>query len=398
MAQIVTTGVRMVPARLQELGYDVPQPDLEQAWRDARQVESGAIAPRAGALRAASRLHQAAGMAAGQAVAAGAAAARHRRGDRRGAARAVRGRPDRHRQPPGRRGARARRRRPRASTSATWPRTSGPGAPAWPRAARPGSSSRARDHRRRPDPRPGRAAGGPGREHVVHVDRQHPRRLQLLHAQHAAEVDPHDRERLPLQREGEPGGGTLAWCKRNPRPLHPETAASGAAGVEGLPALERLAAAATQSADPPRPRSNTSSSNRTRPAKKTPTTTMIRTMSQTRSISEPPPRRQDRDVERAQEHHHEAESSAVSERSSPRAVEHPRRPRTGRRRAPREDQRAEVAAREPFARVSNWASGHLTCPRRRGRRASARRCGRRRCRTGPGASSASPSWRGSPAR
>ena len=35
MAQIVTTGVRMVPKRLQELGYRFGQPDLEQALRSA---------------------------------------------------------------------------------------------------------------------------------------------------------------------------------------------------------------------------------------------------------------------------------------------------------------------------------------------------------------------------
>ena len=35
MAQIVTTGVRMVPRRLQELGYRFGQPDLEQALRSA---------------------------------------------------------------------------------------------------------------------------------------------------------------------------------------------------------------------------------------------------------------------------------------------------------------------------------------------------------------------------
>jgi uncharacterized protein (TIGR01777 family) len=35
MAQIVTTGVRMMPARLQELGYAFREPDLEQALRSA---------------------------------------------------------------------------------------------------------------------------------------------------------------------------------------------------------------------------------------------------------------------------------------------------------------------------------------------------------------------------
>ena len=35
MAQIVTTGVRMVPARLQELGYEFRRPELEQALRAA---------------------------------------------------------------------------------------------------------------------------------------------------------------------------------------------------------------------------------------------------------------------------------------------------------------------------------------------------------------------------
>ena len=35
MASIVTTGVRMMPARLQELGYEFAQPDLEQALRSA---------------------------------------------------------------------------------------------------------------------------------------------------------------------------------------------------------------------------------------------------------------------------------------------------------------------------------------------------------------------------
>jgi uncharacterized protein len=35
MSSIVTTGVRMVPARLQELGYEFRQPDLEQALRSA---------------------------------------------------------------------------------------------------------------------------------------------------------------------------------------------------------------------------------------------------------------------------------------------------------------------------------------------------------------------------
>jgi NAD dependent epimerase/dehydratase family enzyme len=35
MAMIVTTGVRMVPRRLQELGYEFRQPDLERALRSA---------------------------------------------------------------------------------------------------------------------------------------------------------------------------------------------------------------------------------------------------------------------------------------------------------------------------------------------------------------------------
>jgi len=35
MAQIVTTGVRMVPARLQELGYEFRRPELEPALRAA---------------------------------------------------------------------------------------------------------------------------------------------------------------------------------------------------------------------------------------------------------------------------------------------------------------------------------------------------------------------------
>jgi uncharacterized protein len=35
MSSIVTTGVRMVPARLQELGYEFRQPDLEQALQSA---------------------------------------------------------------------------------------------------------------------------------------------------------------------------------------------------------------------------------------------------------------------------------------------------------------------------------------------------------------------------
>jgi NAD dependent epimerase/dehydratase family enzyme len=33
MAQIVTTGVRAVPARLRELGYEFRQPRLERALR-----------------------------------------------------------------------------------------------------------------------------------------------------------------------------------------------------------------------------------------------------------------------------------------------------------------------------------------------------------------------------
>jgi uncharacterized protein (TIGR01777 family) len=35
MAQVVTTGARMVPARLQELGYSFRRPDLEDSLRDA---------------------------------------------------------------------------------------------------------------------------------------------------------------------------------------------------------------------------------------------------------------------------------------------------------------------------------------------------------------------------
>ena len=35
MASIVTTGVRAMPARLQELGYRFRRPDLEEALRDA---------------------------------------------------------------------------------------------------------------------------------------------------------------------------------------------------------------------------------------------------------------------------------------------------------------------------------------------------------------------------
>ena len=35
MAKIVTTGVRMVPRRLQELGYVFREPELEQALRSA---------------------------------------------------------------------------------------------------------------------------------------------------------------------------------------------------------------------------------------------------------------------------------------------------------------------------------------------------------------------------
>ncbi|MDQ3433976.1 MAG: DUF1731 domain-containing protein, partial [Actinomycetota bacterium] len=35
MASIVTTGVRAVPARLQDLGYEFRQPDLERALRAA---------------------------------------------------------------------------------------------------------------------------------------------------------------------------------------------------------------------------------------------------------------------------------------------------------------------------------------------------------------------------
>ena len=35
MASVVTTGRRMVPGRLQELGYDFGHPDLEEALRAA---------------------------------------------------------------------------------------------------------------------------------------------------------------------------------------------------------------------------------------------------------------------------------------------------------------------------------------------------------------------------
>jgi NAD dependent epimerase/dehydratase family enzyme len=35
MASIVTTGVRMVPARAQELGYEFAHPDLDEALRAA---------------------------------------------------------------------------------------------------------------------------------------------------------------------------------------------------------------------------------------------------------------------------------------------------------------------------------------------------------------------------
>jgi NAD dependent epimerase/dehydratase family enzyme len=35
MAMIVTTGVKAVPRRLQELGYEFHQPRLEPALRDA---------------------------------------------------------------------------------------------------------------------------------------------------------------------------------------------------------------------------------------------------------------------------------------------------------------------------------------------------------------------------
>ena len=35
MAKIVTTGVRMVPERLEGLGYDFARPDLEDALRAA---------------------------------------------------------------------------------------------------------------------------------------------------------------------------------------------------------------------------------------------------------------------------------------------------------------------------------------------------------------------------
>jgi NAD dependent epimerase/dehydratase family enzyme len=35
MSEVVTGGVRAVPARLQELGYDFRRPELEAALRDA---------------------------------------------------------------------------------------------------------------------------------------------------------------------------------------------------------------------------------------------------------------------------------------------------------------------------------------------------------------------------
>ena len=35
MAEIVTTGARMIPARAQELGYRFTQPDLDEALRSA---------------------------------------------------------------------------------------------------------------------------------------------------------------------------------------------------------------------------------------------------------------------------------------------------------------------------------------------------------------------------
>jgi NAD dependent epimerase/dehydratase family enzyme len=35
MASVVTEGVRMVPRRLQELGYEFRRPELEAALRDA---------------------------------------------------------------------------------------------------------------------------------------------------------------------------------------------------------------------------------------------------------------------------------------------------------------------------------------------------------------------------
>jgi NAD dependent epimerase/dehydratase family enzyme len=35
MAQVVTTGARMVPARLQQLDYSFRLPDLEDALREA---------------------------------------------------------------------------------------------------------------------------------------------------------------------------------------------------------------------------------------------------------------------------------------------------------------------------------------------------------------------------
>jgi uncharacterized protein len=41
MAQIVLTGVRMVPARAGELGYEFAHPDLDEALRDTLAAESG---------------------------------------------------------------------------------------------------------------------------------------------------------------------------------------------------------------------------------------------------------------------------------------------------------------------------------------------------------------------
>ena len=35
MSRVVTTGQRVVPARLEELGYEFRRPDLEDALRDA---------------------------------------------------------------------------------------------------------------------------------------------------------------------------------------------------------------------------------------------------------------------------------------------------------------------------------------------------------------------------
>ena len=48
MAQIVTTGQRVLPARLEQLGYPFRYPDLEAALRDvlATSIAAGPIDPR----------------------------------------------------------------------------------------------------------------------------------------------------------------------------------------------------------------------------------------------------------------------------------------------------------------------------------------------------------------